>query len=312
MFDIVDEVAPVIARQMIKRVPNLGPVEDERAFEATRLSALGSMYELLCITRAGLNAPGVIETSPEALEHLRFLRQRGAGFDTVIAFYRIGFAMFEPLMMVELARIADDATARAMAAPLRNFIFTYVDQVTRRLAAELLVEREDWIADPNDPTWHDPDSVEVIRAYAASRAPDWQTRPETGAAARRYTQAAVDRFSTAMATAARDERMSTVLSRANTTVRIVLADDPELSVGLLLDRQPIAVTDGTDPAEVEMSIVSVDLSRLYSPDFHLSMAIQRGRVGYRGPVRKFLRVTPVVRHASLSSLSNIVLPVSAT
>jgi hypothetical protein len=50
---------------------------------------------------------------------------------------------------------------------------------------------------------------------------------------------------------------------------------------------------------VEISIVSVDLARLYSPDFHLSMAILRGRVGYRGPVRKFLRVTPVVRHASL-------------
>ena len=311
MFDIVDEVSPIIARQMIKRVPALGPVDDETAFEATRRSALGSMYELLCITRAGLNAPGVIETSPEALEHLRFLRQRGSGFDNVLGFYRIGLAMFEPLMGVELARLADDATAQAMAAPMRAFIFTYVDQVTRRLAAEFGVEREDWNPDPSDPGWHDPDTVEVIRAFVASRAADWHARPETGAAARRYTQAAVDRFATAMATAALDERMSTVLSRANTTVRIVLADDPELSVGLLLDRQPIEVTDGTAAAEVEMSIVSVDLSRLYSPDFHLSMAIHRGRVGYRGPVRKFLRVTPVVRHASLSSLSNIVMPVSA-
>jgi hypothetical protein len=51
-----------------------------------------------------------------------------------------------------------------------------------------------------------------------------------------------------------------------------------------------------------MSIVSVDLARLYSPDFHLAMAITRGRVGYSGPVRKFLRVTPVVRHASLPKL----------
>jgi hypothetical protein len=308
MFDIVDEVSPVIARQMIKRVPALGPLDDERSFEATRRSALGSMYELLCISRAGLNAPGVIETSPEALEHLRFLQQRGAGFDTVVAFYRIGFAMFEPLMTVELARLADEATARQMAAPLRNFIFTYVDQVTRRLAAECGVERENWIADPSDPAWHDQDSAEVIRAYVAQRGTAWHSRADTGAAARRYTQAALDRFCTAMQTAARDERMSTVLSRANTTVRIVLADDPELSVGLLLDRQPIEVTDGREAAEVEMSIVSVDLARLYSPDFHLSMAIQRGRVGYRGFVRKFLRVTPIVRHASLASLSNLVTP----
>src|SRR5581483_1119918 len=250
MFDIVDEVSPIIARQMITRVPALGPVDDERAFEATRRSALGSMYELLCITRAGLNAPGVIETSPEALEHLRFLRQRGAGFDTVVAFYRIGFAMFEPLMTAELARLADEATARQMAGPLRNFIFTYVDQVTRRLAAECGVEREDWIGDPSDPVWHDPESVEVLQAYAAHRAPEWQHRPDTGAAARRYTQAALDRFCTAMEKAALDERMSTVLARARTTVRIVLADDPDMSVGLLLDRQPIVVTDGKEAAEV--------------------------------------------------------------
>jgi hypothetical protein len=33
------------------------------------------------------------------------------------------------------------------------------------------------------------------------------------------------------------------------------------------------------------------------------MAIARGRVQYRGLVRKFLRVTPVVRHASLPKLA---------
>jgi hypothetical protein len=50
---------------------------------------------------------------------------------------------------------------------------------------------------------------------------------------------------------------------------------------------------------VELSIASVDLDRLCSPDFHLAMAIARGRVQYQGDVRRFLRVTPVVRHASL-------------
>jgi hypothetical protein len=105
-----------------------------------------------------------------------------------------------------------------------------------------------------------------------------------------------------MHAAAQNERLSRVLARANTTVRIELADDPELSITLLLDRYPIEVTQTAEPAEVEISIVSVDLARLYSPDFHLSMAIARGRVGYTGPVRKFLRVTPVVRHASLPEL----------
>ena len=108
MFEIVDDAAPVIAEQMIKRVPDLGPLDDQAAFDATRKSALGSMYELLCITRAGLSSPGVIETSPEALEHLRFLKARGVGMGSVLGFYHIGFSMFEPLMAHELSRFAPD------------------------------------------------------------------------------------------------------------------------------------------------------------------------------------------------------------
>lgn len=300
MFEIVDDVAPVIAKQMIARVPELGPLDDRDAFEATRRSALGSMYELLCITRAGLSDAGVIETSPEALEHLRFLKHRGAGIRTVLDFYHIGFSMFEPLMLHELARFApDQETVRQMAGPLRSFIFVYVDQVTRRLAAEFGVEREGWNSDPNDAIWHDPASVQVIDQFIAQIAARERTQTDEGAAARRYTEAALDRFCEAMQAAASDARLSSVLARANTTVRIELADDPELSATLLLDRDPIEVTDGTVPGEVEISVVSVDLARMYSPDFHLSMAVLRGRVGYSGPVRKFLRVTPVVRHASL-------------
>jgi hypothetical protein len=304
MFEIVDDAAPVITRQMIERVPDLGPVDDHIAFEATRKSALGSMYELLCITRAGLNSPGVIETSPEALEHLRFLKARGVGMGPVIRFYHVGFSMFEPLMGHELSRFAPDPqTVQQLATPMRQFIFTYVDQITKRLAAEYGTEREGWVADPDDPIWHDPDSVAVAEQFIAQVADKERQQSGEGLAARSYTEGALDRFCAAMQAAAREPRLSSVLSRANTTVRIELADDPELSVTLLLDRNPIEVVETDAPAEVEISIVSVDLARLYSPDFHLSMAIARGRVGYTGPVRKFLRVTPVVRHASLPKLA---------
>jgi hypothetical protein len=301
MFEIVEPVAPVIARQMHKRVPALGSLDDSAALDATRKSALGSMYELLCITRAGLSDPGVIETSPEALEHLRFLKGRGVGMNGVLGFYHIGLSMFEPLMMHQLQRFAPPHVAEQMAGPLRNFIFTYVDQITKRLAAEYGSDREGWISDPNDPVWHDPDSIEVARQFLAQFA-STASQNDEGAAARAYTEGALERFCMAMEAASRDGRLSSVLARANTTIRIELADDPELYVTLLLDRQPIEVAEGDVPAEVEMSIVSVDLARLYSPDFHLAMAITRGRVGYRGPVRKFLRVTPVVRHASLHKL----------
>jgi hypothetical protein len=211
--------------------------------------------------------------------------------------------MFAPLMLHELERVAPDrATVEAMAAPLSTFVFTYVDQITKRLAAEYGTEREGWVSDPNDPIWHDPDSVAEVNRFIGEISAKERGQTDVGAAARAYTEAALDRFCAAMEAAAQDERLSSVLARANTTVRICLADDPELCITLLLDRNPIEVADTDAPAEVEMSIVSVDLARLYSPDFHLAMAISRGRVRYTGPVRKFLRVTPVVRHASLPKL----------
>jgi hypothetical protein len=187
-----------------------------------------------------------------------------------------------------------------MAGPLRLFIFTYVDQITKRLAAELGSGREGWVGDPDDPIWHDPEATAAVQEFIAGRAN--KVDPTDGSAARAYTETALERFCVAIEAAARDERLSRVLARGGTTVRIELADDPELSTMLLLDRDPIEVIDSDEPAEVEISIVSVDLARLYSPDFHLAMAIARGRVGYSGPVRKFLRVTPVVRHASLPTL----------
>jgi hypothetical protein len=303
MFEVVDEVAPVIARQIIKRVPELGPLEDETAFEATRKSAAANMYEFLCVTRAGLGAPGVIETTPEALEHLRFVQRRGVGMQAVMRYWHIALAMFEPLMLHELARVVPDQnTAQLLVAPIRQFMYTYVDQTTRRLAAEFGTDREGWVGDMADPIWHDPDSVQEINRFIEQLAAKEHAQTKIGAAARAYTEAALQRFCAAMGAAAQDERLSSVLARAHSTVRIELADDPELSVTLLLDRNPIEVVQTDEAAEVEISIVSADLARLYSPDFHLAMAISRGRVGYTGPVRKFLRVTPVVRHASLPQL----------
>jgi hypothetical protein len=152
MFEVVPDFAPVFTRQLLTQVPELGSLDDPEAVEATRRSALGSMYELLCITRAGLSDPSIIETSPEALEHVRYLHARGVGMSTVLRFYHIGISMFEPLMADAMRRFAPDpATMQQMAGPLRNFIFTYVDQITKRLAVELGGGREGWVSDPNDP-----------------------------------------------------------------------------------------------------------------------------------------------------------------
>jgi hypothetical protein len=211
--------------------------------------------------------------------------------------------MFEPLMAHELGRFVNDAaTVQQMTGPMRSLVYTYVDQITKRLAAEYGSEREGWVPDPDDPVWHDPDSVQAAHQMIAEIANKERLQPGESGAARAFAERALNRFCSAMEAAADQPRLSSVLARANTTVRIELADDPELFVTLLLDRDPIQLTEDDVQAEVEMTIVSVDLARLYSADFHLAMAITRGRVGYTGPVRKFLRVSPVVRHASLPQL----------
>jgi hypothetical protein len=224
------------------------------------------------------------------------------GFHTVLRFYHIGISMFAPLMgHVMQGVVRDPRVMQEMAGPLRQFIFLYVDQVTKRLAAEMGSDREGWTDDPDDPAWNDPEAVETVHQFMH----EWDRthgQADGTAAARAYCEQALERFCQSMETAANDPRLSTVLSRANTSVRIQLADEPDLAVTLLLDRDPIEVVDRAD-AEISMQIISVDLARLYSPDFHLSMSIVRGRVRYKGPVRKFLRVSPVVRHASLPQMS---------
>ena len=85
------------------------------------------------------------------------------------------------------------------------------------------------------------------------------------------------------------------LALATTTVTITLADEPDLSTTLLLDRSPIEIVDGAADSEARMWIASVDLQRIWSGDFYLPMAIAKGRVRIRGPIRKFLRIVPILR-----------------
>jgi hypothetical protein len=302
VWEVVEDFSVVFAQTIHERVPELGSPEDEVAAEWTRVSSAGSMHEFLSIMRAGIFAPMAIETAPEALEHVRFLQGRGIGLAIALRFYHIGVAMFEPVVIDQFERCApDNASLERMKGLTRNFIFTYVDQITKRLAAEYdVTEREGFVPDPNAPIWHDPEAVEIARGFLSQQAKRWRTdgEPVTGAA-RLHSEQALERFCDAMELAAGDPRLSHALARANTTVRLELADDDDLAVALLLDRNPIEVVDGDTRCDVELSIASVDLDRLCSPDFHLAMAIARGRVQYQGDVRRFLRVTPVVRHASL-------------
>jgi phospholipid/cholesterol/gamma-HCH transport system ATP-binding protein len=98
-----------------------------------------------------------------------------------------------------------------------------------------------------------------------------------------------------MAAAAKNEHTAHRLSMAGTSVRIELTDDPSLAVTLLLDRSKVEVLSGSHPAEVELAMSSIDLEKLAAGELSLAMGIGRGQVRATGPVRKFLRVEPIVR-----------------
>lgn len=99
--------------------------------------------------------------------------------------------------------------------------------------------------------------------------------------------------------AAADGPASQDPARAETSVAIFLAQEapaaPAPFALLRLDRRPISVDAGAGQAEVDITLTRADLTALVDGELHLPLAIARGDVGYRGPVRKLLRITPVLR-----------------
>jgi len=97
--------------------------------------------------------------------------------------------------------------------------------------------------------------------------------------------------------AAADEVIGRRLALAETTVQVHMTDtEPEVVHTLLLDREPIEVVGGAHgDAEIHLYGSLADVVRFYAGDLHLGVAIMRGQISYTGPVRKALRVVPILR-----------------
>lgn len=99
--------------------------------------------------------------------------------------------------------------------------------------------------------------------------------------------------------AAHDERLGDRLSLANTTVHIHFTDT--VGVTLRLDTTPIQAEPrivGT--AEVELWGSADKFLSYARGEKHLAMAIMHGDVEWAGPVRKFLRIMPILRSFDFS------------
>jgi hypothetical protein len=87
-------------------------------------------------------------------------------------------------------------------------------------------------------------------------------------------------------------------ARADTSVAVAVREpgrDPVPFAVLHLAEPAVTVTPGGGAAEVDLELTRQDLEALIEGRLHLPMAIARGDVAFRGPVRRLLRITPVLR-----------------
>jgi hypothetical protein len=85
------------------------------------------------------------------------------------------------------------------------------------------------------------------------------------------------------------------LGAAGTSVSFHNLDVPGESVTMLLDRQPPGLAGADEPAEITIELTTAQAMRLARGILPLPSALIDGQVSYRGPVRKYLAVDPVLR-----------------
>jgi hypothetical protein len=295
LTDVIPAFAVAAARHVHEQLPELP--QDAATVESTRLAAEGNPREVLSTLRAGM-PPSAHETPVEALEHVRFLDRRGVGLTSLLGIYKYGTAMFRNVVTAELAaRVEDPAQLARITQAADDYLFRYITTVTKRLAAEYGVHEGGWHPTVDDPVLTSPASADAARRLReeeiARRA--WVARTPDESNARQAAERALEAFATTIEHGAHDDELGHLLALADTTVTVTLACEPDLSVTLLLDRDPVEVVDGVADADGRIWIASVDLNRLWSRDFYLAMAITKGRVRMDGTVRKFLRIVPILR-----------------
>jgi phospholipid/cholesterol/gamma-HCH transport system ATP-binding protein len=296
-IDVLKPFGVAMARHLHQEEPKLGREDDDEAVEATRASCASNMREIFSMLRAGL-PPASQETPIQALEYARFQRHRGAGYDEVTASYQYGVAMFRDVLALELPnRVGDQDRMGRIGKAADEFLFTYIGTILDRLLKEFDTSARAWHPSANDEIFSNKASQEAAQRFRDEQIEQGQWLADSPEQSGAYAESerVLQEFGATIEDAADDEELSHRLSLAETTVEFILADEPDLSLTLLLDRNPIEVRrDYDEEAEISLRIASFDLEHLCSGEFKLAMAIARGRVVASGPVRKFLRVVPVL------------------
>jgi hypothetical protein len=242
-----------------------------------------NLEELCSLLRSGV-APSALLTPVGALAYAHRMRAEGVRLRALEQAYHHSLAVTRGV----IAELADGRSRPDEADAAKR---EAVERAVRRLA-DAYGEDSGPLPDQADPLFlRRPDAA--VR-FAAQANADEQAALQACA----HCEAIMERFCDGVEWAASTPAAAR-LAQAQTVVTIRLADEPDLSVTLHLDREPIEVVTGTPAnAEAELVLPSVDLTHIWSSEFHVPIAIVRGRAAVRGPVRKFLRVLPVLRAAA--------------
>lgn len=295
LLDVVPAFSKAVTRCIYDELPKL-PRDDE-LYAALEGVALAGPRELLTTLRAGMPA-SAHETPVEMLAHARFLSTRGVGVRSLMDVYRVGFPMFRNIVLRELEeRSRDRAQFERIAAAADEYSFAFIATVLDRQAVEFGSYDGGWIPAPGDPALDNRAAAEGARLLREEQvgAGTWLADSPEQSGTRGRAERALDVFAATIERGVNNHGLSQLMMLADTTLTITLADELDLSLTLLLDRDPVDVVDGEADAEARMWIASVDLERIWSRDFFLAMAITKGRVRMEGPIRKFLRVVPMLR-----------------
>jgi hypothetical protein len=114
---------------------------------------------------------------------------------------------------------------------------------------------------------------------------------ETGAAPDDRTTPLRDRLGRVLASG--DPRLER-LSGAGTSVSFQITGAPHASVTMLLDRRPPALAPGNEPAEITLELTRDQEAALARGRLAAPSALLGGKIPYRGPVRKYLAIHPVL------------------
>jgi phospholipid/cholesterol/gamma-HCH transport system ATP-binding protein len=297
-IDVLGPFGVAMAKHIHESEPRLGSPEDRPALEVTRASCEANMREIFSMLRAGLPA-SANQTPAQAIEYARYQRRRGLGYDTVIRSYQYAVAMFRQVLALELPEhVSDPRRMQRIGAAADAFLFSYIATILDRLLHDYGGVGQPWHPEATDEVLKDPASAEAAQRFRSEQiaARHWLAASPEQSTAHAESERALEEFAAMIEDAGSDPDISHRLSLAETTVEVILADETDLSVTLQFDRVPIVVQRGGDSdAEATMTVASYDLAQLYTQEFQLPMAIANGRVRTTGPVRKFLRVVPVLR-----------------